>query len=213
MSDFWLRGTTDCLGSNGNVFGDVFGGTEQCSACKTYPRVFIFLLRVLGTGFSWIRWVWRRMLRRGSLGDEEGLNSGAKVCSRKTEEGCNSQGTKGEKARRKAEEKRLARLEKEMQEEEERKQREEVARLVEERRRLREAEEEQAAQNEREIRREREVERRRQDKVKEKENGWGRINHQLKERRLGSRKKSMKRRGIWIRRVRMRKGSHQKYSM
>lgn len=173
VSDSWLRGTTDCLGSNGNVLSDVFGGTEQCSACETYPRVVIFLLRLVGTGFFWIRWVWRRVFRRGSLGDEEGLSSGAKVCSRKSEEGCNSQWTKGEKARRKAEEKRLARLEKEMQEEEERKQREEVARLVEERRRLREAEEEEAAQSEREIRREREVERRRQDKVKEKEKGLG----------------------------------------
>ena len=46
--------------------------------------------------------------------------------------------SRGEKARRKAEEKRMARLEKEMREEEERQQREEVARLVEERRKLRE---------------------------------------------------------------------------
>lgn len=173
VSDSWLRGTTDCLGSNGNVLGDVFGGTEQCSACETYPRVVIFFMRIVGLGFFWIRWVWRRVFRRGSLGDEEGLSSGVKACSRKSEEGCNSQGTKGAKARRKAEEKRLARLEKEMQEEEERKQREEVARLVEERRRLREAEEEEAAQSEREIRREREVERRRQDRVKEKEKGTG----------------------------------------
>ncbi|XP_078446547.1 uncharacterized protein LOC144715489 [Wolffia australiana] len=48
------------------------------------------------------------------------------------------QESKWEKARRKAEEKRLAKLEKQMLEDEERRQREEVARLIEERRRLRE---------------------------------------------------------------------------
>ncbi|KAJ3704515.1 hypothetical protein LUZ61_008220 [Rhynchospora tenuis] len=57
--------------------------------------------------------------------------------SKRGHNGANLQENRTEKARRKAEEKRLARLEKEMLEEEERKQREEMARLVEERRKLR----------------------------------------------------------------------------
>lgn len=59
------------------------------------------------------------------------------VCDTRDDVGGSSLETKGKKARRKAEEKRLARLEKERQEAEEKKQREEVARLVEERRRQR----------------------------------------------------------------------------
>jgi hypothetical protein len=87
--------------------------------------------------------------------------------------------SKGEKARRKADEKRQARLEKELLEAEERKQREDVARLVEERRRQREeklqiekeSEKEAAAEKEREMRRVRETERRRKDKMKERNAG------------------------------------------
>eukprot|EP01018_Ginkgo_biloba_P020989 Gb_14464 [translate_table: standard] len=185
VSDSWLRGslqeTSNYFGGNVNMFGDVFRGSEKCSAGDSNSGVLIFLLRFMGFFFFCIRWIWRRIFRKGSLGEDEALNSGQKPSCRKGEDVCHSQGNKGEKARRKAEEKRQARLEKEMREEEERKQREEVARLVEERRRLRdeklkaekESEMEAAAEREREIRREREAERRRQDKVKEKEKGLG----------------------------------------
>ncbi|GLJ05592.1 hypothetical protein SUGI_0020880 [Cryptomeria japonica] len=178
--DSWLRGSwpggPNYLGGNNNMFGDVFGGGEKCSACESYPRVVIFFLRIVGFFIFCIRWFWKKIFRRGSLGGEQSLSSGSKGCLRKGEEGYNGQGTKGEKARRKAEERRQARLEKEMREEEERKQREEVARLVEEQRRIRdekskaerESEQELTAQREKEIRREREADRKRQDKVHEK---------------------------------------------
>ncbi|KAL0347550.1 UNVERIFIED_CONTAM: hypothetical protein Scaly_1771000 [Sesamum calycinum] len=90
--------------------------------------------------------------------------------------------SRGEKARRKAEEKRQARLEKELLEEEERKQREEVARLVEERRRLRdekmEAEKERGKGSPRAKERDskKESERKRQERKKEKDRGSSKSN-------------------------------------
>lgn len=88
-----------------------------------------------------------------------------------------------EKARRKAEERRLARLEKEMLEEEERKQREEVARLVEERRKLRdeklEAEEKSKGATpvgERDTKRESERKRQDRERRREKDKGSNKSN-------------------------------------
>ncbi|KAG8089269.1 hypothetical protein GUJ93_ZPchr0011g28921 [Zizania palustris] len=100
----------------------------------------------LSSGFSWrlsscfslsMAWLWRKMLIFGSSGDGEGLGRGGKRLAKGVDNGAKAEETRVEKAKRKAEEKRLARLEKEMLEEEERKQREEMAKLVEERRRLR----------------------------------------------------------------------------
>ncbi|KAJ3669421.1 hypothetical protein LUZ60_011371 [Juncus effusus] len=82
------------------------------------------------------KWVCRRVFGFGSSG-ENGSSDNDSKRNKRGENGGNLQESKTDKARRKAEEKRLARLEKEMLEEEERKQREEVARLVEERRKLR----------------------------------------------------------------------------
>lgn len=154
---------------------------ERCSVDQSDSSAVNFLLRILGLFFFCTRWVWKKLFSGASSGEDGALNASQKAGSKKAEDGFNSQGNKGEKARRKAEEKRQARLEKEMLEEEERKQREEVARLVEERRRLRDekletekvSEKEVAPELERENRREREAEKRRQEKAKEKEKSSG----------------------------------------
>uniref|UniRef100_J3N5G8 Uncharacterized protein n=1 Tax=Oryza brachyantha TaxID=4533 RepID=J3N5G8_ORYBR len=108
--------------------------------------------------------------------------------------GIKAEESRVEKAKRKAEEKRLARLEKEMLEEEERKQREEMAKLVEERRRLRDekAEAEERSKGatpvgEKDPRKE--VERRRQERKRkdEKDKGSSKSNSDCEdiERRVG----------------------------
>ena len=83
----------------------------------------VFICKCLATVFYGIMWLWRKVFRVSSSHDDSATDAESR-------------------ARRKAEEKRQARLEKEQLEEEERKQREEVARLVEERRKLREQREE-----------------------------------------------------------------------
>jgi hypothetical protein len=110
-----------------------------------------------------------------------------------------------EKAKRKAEEKRLARLEREMLEEEERKQREEMAKLVEERRKLRdektEAEERSKAATpvgEKDARRE--ADKRRLDRRKKEDKGSSKSNSDCEDvdRKLGregDRKRDLDRKG------------------
>jgi hypothetical protein len=82
-------------------------------------------------------WFWKKVFRFGSSVDSGGLGRDGRVLTKGGENGANAEESRVDKAKRKAEEKKLARLEKEMLEEEERKQREEMAKLVEERRRLR----------------------------------------------------------------------------
>lgn len=173
IASYWVHNIVSYKG--------VYGGWERCSVDQSESSAVNFLLRILGLFLFCTRWVWKKLFSGASSGEDGALNASQKAGSKKSEDGFNSQGNKGEKARRKAEEKRQARLEKEMLEEEERKQREEVARLVEERRRLRDekleaekvSEKEVAPELERENRREREAERRRQDKVKEREKSSG----------------------------------------
>lgn len=176
----WL-GLASYWGHNIVSYKGIFGGGERCSVDQSDSSAVNFLLRILCFFVFCTRWVWKKLFSGVSSGEDGALNASQKAGSKKAEDGFNSQGNKGEKARRKAEEKRQARLEKEMLEEEERKQREEVARLVEERRRLRDekleaekvSEREVAPELERENRREREAERRRQEKVKEREKSSG----------------------------------------
>lgn len=176
----WL-GLASYWGHNVVSYKGIFGGGEQFSVDQSDSSAENFLLRVLGFSVFCTRWVWKKLFNGASSAEDGALNASLKAGSKKAEDGFNSQGNKGEKARRKAEEKRQARLEKEMLEEEERKQREEVARLVEERRRLRDEKLEAEKVNEREVapelerenRREREAERRRQEKVKEREKSSG----------------------------------------
>ncbi|XP_059645569.1 uncharacterized protein LOC132287087 [Cornus florida] len=121
-----------------NNGGGVFGSDDHCMAEKSYSGVVILACKILTTFFLSIRWLWRKIMRVSSSGDDASSNSEHKgILAKRGENGTNYQESRGEKARRKAEEKRQARLEREQLEEEERKQREEVARLVEERRRMR----------------------------------------------------------------------------
>jgi hypothetical protein len=117
-SSYWLDETHKCLSQENSL----------SVGCKV-GKIVSFCSLVL-------RWICRRLFGFGSSGDSASGDVDPKRSKRGQGAG-NLQENKTDKARRKAEEKRLARLEKEMLEEEERKQREEVARLVEERRKLR----------------------------------------------------------------------------
>ncbi|XP_022721921.1 uncharacterized protein LOC111279225 [Durio zibethinus] len=147
----WMCGQ-DCL-ENGNwVTGSVagkpsywrkngtgvFGGDEDCLAEKSYSGIVIFACKMLTSFFLYVRWLLRKIFRVSSSNDDASSDADHRgMLTKRGEDGTSFHESRGEKARRKAEEKRQARLEKELLEEEERKQREEVARLVEERRRLR----------------------------------------------------------------------------
>ncbi|CAM6081727.1 unnamed protein product [Calypogeia fissa] len=165
-------------GSSYGTGGGGFFGSESCVAGDPHQGgLFYALFQSLSFIFFCLKWVCRKLWRRDMDGEDGSPSGGRRVGQKKGDDGGIPQGSRGEKARRKAEEKRQARLEREQLEAEERRQREEVARLVEERRRLRdekleadkESEREAAAERERELRREREAERRRLEKVKEKE--------------------------------------------
>ncbi|CAN6463254.1 unnamed protein product [Victoria cruziana] len=179
----WAGGTfpgrPNYWGKSGGVFGSsaYLGGDNRCLAEKSYSGVAVFGSRLLGVSLVSIRWLWRRLFRVGSSGEDASSDSDNRANLRKGEGGLGFQESKGEKARRKAEEKRQARLEREMLEEEERKQREEVARLVEERRRLRDektdAEKEHVKglglEKDRNSKREKESEKKRHEKTKDRD--------------------------------------------
>ncbi|CAH2058813.1 unnamed protein product [Thlaspi arvense] len=121
-----------------NDSGSTFGEDENCLVEKSYPGGVVFACRLLTSFFMSIRWLWRKVFSFSSSVDESSTDADQRrLLSRQGENGTSYHESRVEKARRKAEEKRQARLEKEHLEEEERKQREEVARLVEERRKLR----------------------------------------------------------------------------
>ncbi|OMO53107.1 hypothetical protein CCACVL1_28875 [Corchorus capsularis] len=166
----------------------VFGGDEDCLAEKSYSGIVIFVCKLLTSFFLSIRWLWRKIFRVSSSGDDASSDADHRgMLAKRGENGTNLNESRGEKARRKAEEKRQARLEKELLEEEERKQREEVARLVEERRRQRdeklEAEKDRsklsAAAREKEIKRE--AEKKRQERRKEKDKASSKSNSDAEE--------------------------------
>jgi hypothetical protein len=136
-----------------------------------------------------IRWFWSKKNRFTSSGDSE---ADGKRLAKGGDNGGKAEESRVEKAKRKAEEKRLARLEREMLEEEERKQREEMAKLVEERRKLRdektEAEERSKAATpvgEKDARRE--ADKRRLDRRKKEDKGSSKSNSDCEdvERKLG----------------------------
>lgn len=186
---------------NGNWVGGSFPGKssywskngsggyegDHCLAKKSYFRVFVFACKALTAIYRSIMWLCRKIFRISSSRDDASVDAERRgMLDKRGENGGNCQESKGEKARRKAEEKRQARLEKELLEEEERKQREEVARLVEERRRLRdekmEAEKERGkgcSPKERESKKE--SEKRHQDKKKERDRGSSKSNSDAEE--------------------------------
>lgn len=107
---------------------------DRCSLEISCSGLVFLARKLLFCFLPSLRWICRRILRDSSREDDFGSDYRGS-CKDEDNEG-NLQ-EKRDKAKRKAEEKRRAKLEKEMLEEEERKQREEVTRLVEERRRIR----------------------------------------------------------------------------
>ncbi|KAI5077116.1 hypothetical protein GOP47_0006940 [Adiantum capillus-veneris] len=142
-------------------------GSENCKAWQSFIKV----LQWIGSLCLYPGIILRKVTGAGKSTSEScrGFQKGK-------DDFLSSHESRSEKARKRANERRQARLERELLEAEEKKQREEVARMVEERRRQREeklqvekeSEIEAAAEREREIRRVRELERRRKDKVKER---------------------------------------------
>lgn len=177
-SSYWKK-------NNGGLFG---GPDKHCLAEKSYSRIFVFACKILTAFLLSVMWLWRKVFRVSSSRDDTSADAERRgMLDNRGENGGNGQESRGEKARRKAEEKRQARLEKELVEEEERKQREEVARLVEEQRRLRD--EKMLAEKERgkgsprakEKGNKKESERKRHEKRKDKDRGSSKSNSDAEE--------------------------------
>ncbi|KAM3287713.1 hypothetical protein P3S67_021143 [Capsicum chacoense] len=185
----WVRGSSVGKSSSWSKNYSGFFDREHCLAERSYSRVFNLACKALTDFFSSILWLCRFFLRISSSRNEDASMDAEQraMLDKRRENGENFQESRWEKSRRKAEEKRLARLEKELLEEEEQKQREEVARLVEERRKLREelseAEKEQRKVSPSDKVREskREAEKRRQEKRKERDRGSSKSNSDTEE--------------------------------
>ncbi|KAL8517095.1 hypothetical protein ACS0TY_015354 [Phlomoides rotata] len=192
----WLdNGTRDGGPFAGNLSywkknnGGILAGLDKhCLGEKSYSRVFIFACKMLTAFLLSLMWLWRKVFRVSSSRADTSADAERRgMLDNGGENGGNGQESRGEKARRKAEEKRQARLEKELLEEEEKKQREEVARLVEEQRRLRD--EKMVAEKERgkgsprakERGNKKESERKRHEKRKEKDRGSSKSNSDVEE--------------------------------
>ncbi|KAL8154432.1 hypothetical protein V2J09_012192 [Rumex salicifolius] len=159
------------------------GSGEEYIDEKSQQRAYFFPHVWMTSLLKSMRCLWRKLFRIGS-GEDASSDADRGMLAKGGENGVTYQESRGEKARRKAEEKRQARLEKELLEEEERKQREEVARLVEERRRLRdeklEAENRARGSCQREKDR-REAEKRRQERRREKDKASSKSNSDVEE--------------------------------
>ncbi|KAH7428593.1 hypothetical protein KP509_09G007800 [Ceratopteris richardii] len=148
-------------------FGEASGRNETCKAWHCFLKV----LQCVGNLFLFLGSIWRRLIGASRLNSESSRGSH----KGKDDVACSHE-SRSEKARKRAYEKRQARLERELREAEERKQREEVAQLVEERRRQRAErvqveknnDQEASAERERENRRIKEAEKCRKDKMKER---------------------------------------------
>nr|KYP63793.1 Reticulocyte-binding protein 2 isogeny a [Cajanus cajan] len=171
--------------TNGN--GGLYGGDEHCLTERSYGGILFLVCKLLTSFFLSIRWLWRKTFRISSREECSPDAEHRALLAKRGENGASLNESRGEKARRKAEEKRQARLEKELLEEEERKQREEVARLVEERRRLRDEKVEAEKDHSRSLNprrekdRRKEAERKRQEKRKEKDKGSSKSNSDAEE--------------------------------
>ncbi|KAK9290291.1 hypothetical protein L1049_008458 [Liquidambar formosana] len=168
--------------------GGFFGGDADCLSEESCSRVVIFTCKLLTSFFLSIRWLWRKIFRISSSREDGSSDAEHRgMLAKRGENGVNFHESRTDKARRKAEEKRQARLEKELLEEEERKQREEVARLVEERRKLRdekmEAEKDRGKGSplirEKDIKKE--AEKKRQERRKDKDKGSSKSNSDAEE--------------------------------
>ncbi|KAJ4971871.1 hypothetical protein NE237_004970 [Protea cynaroides] len=195
-----IAGKVNYWGKKGGGF---FSGDDRCMAEKSYSGGVVFACKLLALFFLSIRWIWRKIFRVSTVREDASLDAELNgTLPKKGENGGNFHQSRGEKARRKAEEKRQARLEKELLEEEERKQREEVARLVEERRRQRdekmEAEKERGKGSapDREKDCKREAEKKRQERRREKDKGSSKSNSDGEELEKRAGKESEKKREL-----------------
>ncbi|XP_009775410.1 uncharacterized protein [Nicotiana sylvestris] len=185
----WVKGSFVGKSSTWRNNGSGFFDREHCFAEKSYSRVFILACKALTDFFSSIMWFCRSIFRiSSSIDDDASMNAEQRaMLDKRRESGGNFQESRWERARRKAEEKKQARLERELLEEEERQQREEVARLVEERRKLREehmeAEKEHGIVSPSDKVRDskREAEKRRQEKRKERDRASSKSNSDTEE--------------------------------
>lgn len=176
-SSYWRR--------NGS---SLCGGDEHCLAEKSYSGIMFFCCNLFTSSFFSVRWLCRKLFRISSSREDSLSDSEHRgILAKMGENGGSFQESRVEKARRKAEEKRQARLEKELLEEEERKQREEVARLVEERRKLRdekkgaEKDRDRTSQLFREKDGKKEAEKKRQERRKEKDKNSSKSNSDAEE--------------------------------
>ncbi|KAI5429197.1 hypothetical protein KIW84_033983, partial [Lathyrus oleraceus] len=184
----WVGGPIPGNPSNwkSNENAGLFGGDEHCVTERSYSGILYFICKLLTSFFLSIRWLWRKIFRISSR-EECSSDAEHRALAKRGENGESLNESRGEKARRKAEEKRQARLEKELLEEEERKQREEVARLVEERRRLRdekaEAEKDRmrSLNPSKETNSRKETEKKRQEKRRDKDKGSSKSNSDVEE--------------------------------
>ncbi|XP_022877869.1 uncharacterized protein LOC111395891 [Olea europaea var. sylvestris] len=168
--------------------GGYVSEVNHFSAEKSYSHIFIFTCKLSTTFLLTIVWLWRKIFRVSSTSDNTSTDAELiRLLDKRGESGGNFQKSRGEKARRKADEKRQARLEKELLEEEERKQREEVARLVEERRKLRDEKTEDRKEYRKEFppdkdrNRKKESEKKHQDRKKERDRGSSKSNSDAEE--------------------------------
>ncbi|KAJ9547651.1 hypothetical protein OSB04_020194 [Centaurea solstitialis] len=170
--------------SKKNSGGFFNGGNDHIFSEKSYSFLLVFICKSLAAVFLGIMWLWRKLFRI-VLAEDDTSSDDIRGLAKKGEDGVNCNESKSEKARRKAEEKRHARLEREQLEEEERKQREEVARLVEERRKLRDekvvTEKDQGKASPGDNNEKREAQRKRQERKKEKDRGSNKSNSDVDE--------------------------------
>ncbi|CAN1772942.1 hypothetical protein LINPERHAP1_LOCUS12345 [Linum perenne] len=183
---YWLRSG----GGGGMLVAD-----DNCLGDNSYLRVVIFGCKLLTSFFMSIRWLLRKIFRISLSKDDASSSGDSRGVMAKRGENSES---RVDKARRKAEEKRQARLERELLEEEERKQREEVARLVEERRRLRdekmEAEKDRSKLSPSHSKdHKREAEKKRQERRRDKDKGSSKSNSDVEEMEKRSGKESERR--------------------
>ncbi|KAF5759588.1 hypothetical protein HanRHA438_Chr16g0755091 [Helianthus annuus] len=172
---YWVNGSFTGKSSYGKKNS---GGFFNSGNDHFFSFLLVFVCKSLAAVFLGIMWLFRKLFRVSFSEDEDSGDTDINGLAKKGENGVNCNETRSEKARRKAEEKRQARLEREQLEEEERKQREEVARLVEERRKIRDEIDKKTKALTRD---KNEAERKRQDRKKERDRGSSKSNSDVEE--------------------------------
>ncbi|KAI3676185.1 hypothetical protein L1987_85786 [Smallanthus sonchifolius] len=172
---YWVNGSFSGKSSNWKKNGGDSGNDHF------FSFLLVFVCKYLAYIFLGVMWLFRKLFRISFSEDQDSSDTDINGLAEKGDNGVNSNETRSEKARRKAEEKRQARLEREQLEEEERKQREEVARLVEERRKLRDEIDKKTKASTRDKNDKKEAERKQQERKKEKDRGSSKSNSDVDE--------------------------------